>query len=842
MTGGTPGLFPVALRFAWRDLRGGWRGLRIVVACLALGVAAVAMVGELRVSVTAGLATHGREILGGDLEVDSGFRPLPAGLAAWLAERGARLSAVDRMQSLVAAPDGDRQLVELTAVDANWPLEGEASFGPNGPPHALGPDDIAIDPMVAARLGLRANDTVRLGNLTLHPRILQSQPDRATSFSLIGPPALVPRSVLPATGLLAPGAMVSHALRAAWNRPIDIHATETRLRAAFPDAGLHLRDAADASPSLAQFIERLAQFLSLAGLAALLVGGIGAATGIRGWLQARAASFAILRCLGASGALIFIMALAEIAALELVGIALGLLAGAVLPLVILSRFGNALPVPPVLGVAPGPLLLAGALGGLTALASALPPLGRSLRVPGAALFRAFAAETHGRAPAPLLAVQACLIAALAALVILTAASRGLALGFCIAAAATLLLFRLGASLAMRAARLLARAGGAPGFRLGLGNLHRPGNATRLMLVSMGLGLSTLATITMVQGNMTAEIGGQMPRSAPSFFFIDIQPRQTDSFARIVDSVPGTSDLQHLPYIASRVTAVNGVPAERVRASADTEWALHGARGLALTIAATPPADTRLVAGKWWPPAYDGPPLVSFDANLAKGWGVHVGDTLTVDVLGREVPLRIASLRRIDWKSLSMNFAMVGSPGLLSGAPHTELATVRVPEAQQGALLRKVSDALPNVTGIRVADILRTIGQLLGQIGQAVAAGGSLTLAAGGLVLAGAVASGQQRRVREAVILKTLGATRGALRLAYLAEFGALGLIAGLLSVGIGAAASYAIMHFVMHADWTPLPVRLAATVALCVLGMLAFGYLGTETALRARAGPVLRQE
>jgi putative ABC transport system permease protein len=380
----------------------------------------------------------------------------------------------------------------------------------------------------------------------------------------------------------------------------------------------------------------------------------------------------------------------------------------------------------------------------------------------------------------------------------------------------------------------------PSLRLGIGNLHRPGAPTPLLLLSAGLGLSTLASVALIQGNLQHQIREQLPTNAPSFFFVDIQNDQLPQFERIVRAQPGVHDLQQVPSLRARVVAVNGVPAEQVVTTPETAWALRGDRGL--TYAATLPENTRLVAGTWWPPDYDGPPLVSFDAGIAKGWHVGLGDVIRVNVLGRDIDLKIASLRAVDWQSLGINFVMVASPGLLAHAPHTHIATVRIDPAGQGGLLRAVTDALPNVTGIRVEDVLSAIADLLNQVAAALTVTGAVTLLAGTFVLVGAVAAGQRRRTREAVILRTLGATRRQIRAAWLTEFGLLGLIAGLIAAFVGSAASYGVTHYIMHTEWTFMPVTLIYTLAGALALMLLFGYGGTAAALRARPAPLLRNE
>ncbi len=835
----------LAFRLARRELRGGVRGLVIVLLCLALGVAVIAAVGTLRAAIDAGLAADGRTLLGGDLEIDAGSQKLPDRLRDWLRAHGATLSDVVQMRSMLVAPSGERQLIELKAVDAAWPLVGAPVLSPAMPlPDALAPRaghyGLLAEQVVLDRLGLHPGELVRLGNATFRvSAVLVSVPDQVTTAALLGPRVLISAAALPQTGLVVPGSMVRYALRLTAPAPSVAPALAAALRQAFPDTGWRIRDPSEATPGVARFIDQTSQFLTLVGLTSLLVGGIGVANGVRAWLDARARTIATLRCLGASARTVFAVCLIQVLALAIVGIVVGLLAGTALPLLGMAFLQGLLPAPPVLGVYPAPLLLAACYGLLTALAFALWPLGRAARVPGAALLRVAVLPERTVPSWRLAAVNASLAVALIALTVTTATDRHFALYFCGAALATLLLFRLGGVAVTRLARAAPRLT-APWARLGVANLHRPGNATALLLVSVGLGLSTLASVALIEGNVRREVLEQLPANAPSFFFVDIQNDQLARFEQIARASPGVEDIQQVPMLRARIVAVNGVPADQVRATPETRWALSGDRSL--TYAATPPAGTRVVAGHWWPSDYDGPPEVSFDAGLAAGWHVRIGDTIRVNVLGRDIDLTVENLRDIAWQSLSLNFAMVASPGLLAHAPHTHIATVRVAGPDQGALLRAVTDALPNVTGILVADVLAAVAALLGQVAAALAATGSLALAAGALVLVGAVAASQRRRTAEAVILKTLGATRAQIRAAWLVEFGLLGLAAGVLAGLVGTAASYAVLHYIMHAGWVFLPGTLAGTLITALAMMLIFGYAGTAAALRSKAAPLLRNE
>ncbi len=835
---------PLAFRFARRELRGGVRGLSTVLLCLALGVSVIAAVGSLRAAIDAGLAADGRRILGGDVAIDGGNTPLPDSLRGWLRDRGAIISNVTLMRSLLVAPSGERTLIELKAVDAAWPLVGTAEATPPQPiATALGQQDghygLLADPLVLERLGLKPGDFARLGSATMRVAgALTAEPDRVVTPAFFGPRVLISQAALATTGLIAPGTMARYEIRATVS-PLAATVIPTELRAAFVTEGWRIRGPSEAAPSVSRFLDQTSLFLTLVGLTSLLVGGIGVANGVGAWLDARGRTIATLRCLGASSGLVLAVCLIQVLSLAAAGIILGLTVGAAVPVAVAWLPEGWLPVPPAIGLYPAPLLLAACFGMLTALCFSLWPLGRAARIPGAALFRDLIVSEHTRPHAWVIAVNALVAAALVAVTVAAAVDRRFALYFCAAALATLGLFRLAAFLVMRLARL-APASKIPWIRLGVSNLYRPGAATPLLMLSVGLGLATLATVSLIQFNIRQQILEQIPTDAPSFFFVDIQNDQMERFRALANAIPGVSEIKDVPSLRARVVSIKNVPVEQAAVSPETAWALKGDRGL--TYAATPPENTRLVAGQWWPPDYDGPPLVSMDAAMAKGWHVGIGDTIRVNVLGRDIDLTVASLRDIAWQTLSINFFMVASPGVLSHAPHTHIATVRVDPVHEAALLRTVTDALPNVTGIRVADVLATLTALLDQIANALAATGLLTLLAGLLVLVSAVAAGQRRRTREAIILRVLGATSSQIRAAWLVEFGLVGLGSGVIAALVGAAASFGVTHYILHTDWAFSGRILILTLAGGLATMLVFGYAGLTATSRARPAQLLRNE
>ncbi len=836
-------------------MRGSLAGMRIVLLCLALGVAAIGTVGGLRAAIQGGVAAQRRALLGGDLSMESPD-PLPPALAAYLRGRGMRISETATLRSMLYGAGGRRMLVEVRGVDAAYPLVGALTLAPSVPlATALG-QGLLAEPLIGDRLAATPGASLRLGSHAVHlAGILTHVPDGAGSTSL-APTVMLSRQALDAAGLIAPGALVSYALRVALPDEPALRLPAARQARAdllardiareFPREPWRIRDVGDAAPALTRVVEQVSQFMTLIGLASLLLGGLGVASGVASWLEARRETLAVLRCLGASAANVALIVSLQLGLLCGAGILAGGIAGLVVPMVAVRALAGLLPIAPDDAPHLAPLLLAAGFGILVAVLFTLPPLLRTVRVSPVTLFREEIGE--GR-PAGwwLRVVLGVIVLALVGLAMLTSPSPLLALGFCAVAAVVLLVFRL-VSLILRllSRRIMHRTGpgGSVWLRLGLRALYRPGSPASALLLALGAGLSTLAGIALIEGNIREAVLGQLPAHAPSFYFIDIQPDEAARFDAVLKALPSVGEVRQLPSLRARVVAVDGVPAATaaLRASAQTRWAFRGDRGLSLS--AAPPPATHIAEGKWWPADYAGAPLLSFDVGLAHGWGVHIGSVITLNVLGRDVDLRVANLRDIAWRSLQLNFAFIASPGLLSAAPHTLVATVVSSgrPADDAAILQAVTDALPNVTGIRVADVLAELAVLVHRLALALQATAAVALLSGGLVLAATLASGQRQRRREAAILRCLGATGSQLRAAWLVEFAVLGAVAGLAAAGVGALLSWLVLHFVLRAPWVLLGTTLAATLFGAIVLMLLAGLAATRQALRASPAELLRRE
>lgn len=838
---------PVWLRFARRELRGGLKGFRIFLACLMLGVAAIAGVGSVSESLLAGLRADASQILGGDIDVESVHRPITPEALAYLENQG-RLSHVADMRAMARNPNGDqRSLSELKAVDGVYPLVGSMELDPALPlDQALAERDgvwgAVIDPNLLDRLGLAVGDRLRVGDLDVEVRAaLVREPDRAVSFASFGPRVMIARPALEATGLVQPGTLIDYHYRVVLPAGTDHAAWIRDFRQRYAaDNGWRVRGLGEAAPGLRRFIDRVAQFLTLVGLTALLVGGVGVGNAVKSYLDGKSTTIATLKCLGAEGAVVFRTYLSLVMILALAGIAAGLVLGAVLPYAGAAVLNQLLPVKVAPALYAGPLTLAGLFGLLTALAFSLWPLAKAKDIRPAGLFRQLVSGESGRVGLPYLAALGLSGTALAALAIFSSNDRVLAGWFVLGSLGAVVIFLGAARLLMLVVAALGRPR-QPTLRLALANLHRPGAPTASIALSLGLGITVLVAVALTQANMARQVTEQLPEQAPSYFFIDIQPNQIERFQQTVDAIPGVSKVERTPMVRGRVVRINGVPADEVTVDPEVRWVLRGDRGL--TYAAAPPPGARIVAGEWWPEDYQGPPLISFDAEIAAGFGVGVGDTLTINVLGREITATIGNLRQIDWGSLSINFVIIFAPGTMEVAPHTILATVNTdgPVAEE-AVQRAVTDALPNVNAIRVKDALEAVNMILQAVGQAVRITASVAILAGTLVLGGAVVAGHHRRVYDAVVLKVLGATRRDVLSAFLLEYGLLGAMVALIASVVGTIVAWAVLTFVMRSDFVFVPGVVIWTSLLCTVITVALGLAGTWRALGQKAAPLLRNE
>ncbi len=844
------GAWSLPLRFAMRELRGGLRGFYVLIFCIGLGVMAIAGVGSFSESLAGGLAREGRTILGGDVSFALFHREANADERGALARYG-RVSEAATLRAMARA-SGDRQaLVEVKAVDGLYPLYGRVALDPEIPlADALadrnGVFGAAVDIALLTRLDLKVGDVITVGNASIEIRsVLRNEPDKLAGGIGFGPRILVSVDALRATGLLQPGSLVRWHYRVALN---SNDATDSTVKALvadaekqFPEAGWEIRSRDNASPQLERNIERFTQFLTLVGLTALLVGGVGVANAVRSHLERRRNTIATMKSLGATGARVFAIYLVQVMTIAAIGTAGGLVVGAALPFVITWAFGAILPLPVEPALQWSQLALAAMFGLLTALAFALWPLGRAHDIPVSALFRDAVSGRWQLPRKPYLLAATLVTLGLAALSILLSYDKRIATVFVAASAATFVLLYLIAILIMRLAASLPRSK-VTALRLAVANIHRPGALTPSVVLSLGLGLAVLVIVVLIDGNLRRQFQEALPERSPAFFFVDIQNSDAARFDEFIHKTAPGATLERQPMLRGRIVAANGVKAEDLKPTPQAAWALQSDRGI--TYSNDVPPGSRLVEGEWWPADYQGPPLLSMEKRIADGLGLKVGDQVTVNVLGRNITARIANVRVVDWQSLGINFVLVYSPSAFRGAPHTHIATLTFPgdtsAKQDASILRDMATAFPAVTTVRVKDAIEAVGSLVGNLVVGIRGASVITLIAAALVLAGALAASHHNRVYDAIILRTLGATRARLISAYALEYTLLGIATGVFGVLAGSIAAWLVVTKIMNLSfvWLPLPALAAAAGALAVT--VVFGLAGTFAALGQKPASVLR--
>jgi putative ABC transport system permease protein len=841
---------PLALAISLRELRAGAGGLAAFVLCIALGVMAVAAIGSLGASFDAALARQGRLLVGGDISFERMHRRATAEERAALDGEGL-VSESASLRAMARIAGGKSALVEAKAVDGAYALYGQVVITEPKDAGAVWrkPGVILVQQSLLDRLNVGIGATLSIGETTVTiGGILGTQPDRLADRLAYGPRVLMSLDTLERTGLIQPGSLIRwiYRIRLSGLRGNDkaaLDAARLAIEGKFPESGFAITDWTDPAPSVRREVQRFTQFIGLVGLAALLLSGIGVANAIGSYMAKKREVIATIKTLGASSRLVLAVYLIQALMLAGLGILLGLVLGALTPALLSATYGDALPI--ALAVEPHPvsLLTAAASGLLTTLLFVLLPLGRASVVPPAVLMRAHLTEEQVRPPLGFIATAAAAGLALFALaigvseerVITASISAGIVAGL-------LLLFGFGYLLQNVAARF--RRTKPPALALALASIAGPGSIARQVAISLGLGLGFLVAIALINRSLMTEFEENLQVDAPAYYFLDIDAKDLTAFRDTALAVEPNAKLADAPMLRGRIMVVNGVAADKVPATPDSRWVLASDRGL--TYADKIPEGSTITAGSWWAPGYSGPPLVSFDADSGSGLGLKLGDTLTVNVLGRNVEARIANFRKIDWESLAINFVMVFSSNTLVNAPHRVLVTLEYPKgtdsAREAKLVQALADRFPLVTAIKVGDIVEAAKDLLRKVMTAIRMTAGITLLIGALVLAGAVAATQQRRKYQAVLFKTLGATRGRIVRAELLEFGLLGVAIAVFALAAGTITAWGLCQWTFEVKFVFSGVAAAETVVVALMLLLGVGAAATWRVLSAKAAPYLRGE
>jgi len=831
----------IAFRFAMRELRGGLRGFRVFLACLALGVAAIAAVGTVRAGIEAGLEKEGAALLGGDAEVEFTYRFAREDELAWLDTISTQVSETVDFRSMVVVERGEnteRGLSQIRAVDSAYPLVGKVTLDPEIPlDAALADHGVVLERILADRLGLVAGDTVKLGTQTFTLRaILERYPDNASGGFGLGPRTIVLTSDLKGTGLLEEGSMFSTNYRLTLPPNPNLEALEKATEDQFRDQGLRWRDSRRGAGGTARFVERIGAFLILMGLSGLAVGGVGVSAAVRAYLSGKTSVIATLKTLGATRNTIFLTYFIQIGILTILGVAIGLALGGTIPLLAAPLIAEALPIPSDFTLQIAPLAEAALYGILAALIFTLWPLARTEQIRPATLFRD-AFGTTNRLPAlRYLIATALLLAALIGAAVWFSGTVWLTLWTAGGIAGALFILVIAAFFARITAKALAkRTRGWPTMRLALNAIGARGGETTSVVLSLGLGLAVLSAVGQIDGNLRASFSDELPEVAPSYFFVDIQPDQIDGFKARLDGDKDVPKVDSAPMLRGVITQINGENAEDV---AGGHWVVRGDRGV--TYAAALPEGSDITEGAWWPEDYAGPPLMSFAAEEGAEIGLKLGDTVTVNILGRDITATIASFRNVSWETGGIGFVMTMNPSALQGAPHSWISTVYASPESEAKILRDLATMYPNITAIRIRDVIDQVIEVVNGISAATRYAALATLVTGFLVLIGAALAGERARTYEAAVLKTVGATRTRILWSFALRAALLGLAAGIVALAAGILGGWAVTTFVMEGDYMVIWSNAFLIIGGGVMASLVAGLAFAIKPLAAKPARVLR--
>ena len=810
----------IALKIAQRELTAALKdrlhGFRILMLCLIFGVASIATIGSLRGAIEAGLNSNGQVFLGGDAEIELTYRRASPQENDWMAQQSLQKSEILDFRSMAVARDTSKRiLTQVKAVDAAYPLVGEIVLSNGmGLPEALaGQNDlpgVVAAPALLRRLQLNLGGIMQLGEQEfVVMATLEKEPDNFGNFAL-GPRSIVSAQDLEGSGLLSQGTIFSSKYRLILLNGADFDKVKAVFETDWATAGGKWKDARNASPGAARAIDRLSTFLVLIGLSGLVVGGIGVSAAVRAFVAKKTGNIAVLKTLGATPRQIFWIYTLQIIAYTVVAVILGVLLGAVSPFLARPFLPESLSTVAVISVYPAALLEAATYGALAAAIFSIWPLAQTEQIRPANLFR-------GGTPQSWPAARYIMV-----LVILLGGALWGAVQFSGSIAMTMWLLG-GISLALLFLALMAglfqlilkrvvrskSLQGRLALRAAVSAISSGTERAGPVVMGIGLGLAVLAAVGQIDGNLRNSMTKSLPDKAPSFFFLDIQSGQLEEFNQRLSDNTEVDRVETAPMLRGLVTQINGKPAAEVGGD---HWVLRGDRGI--SYAAGMPEKTSLTAGQWWPANYSGPAQISFSAEAAEEIGISLGDSLTLNVLGRDITATITSLRDVDFSNAGMGFVILLNAAALAGAPHSHIATVYAAEAAEIPILDELGQAFPNVTGIQIREAVLMVSGIVSSIASAASIGAIATLITGFLILIGAASASSEQRAYETAILKTLGATPREILVSFALRSAMVGALAASMALGAGLLGGWAVSNFVFESSFEVI----WSNAALIILG------------------------
>ncbi len=851
-----------AYKLARRESRAGFRGFRIFAVALILGVFTIAAVGSLSSAFLSGLKKEQARLLGGDFEVSATDVTLQDDLLSWLRARGDVSETIDA-QFMVHRLDGEtRSVVQLKAVDQAYPLLGRLELSSDAGSqtvksiHSYNIDEDGqtiwtafADQKLFEKLAIEPGGKISIGDATFRvSKVIEREPDRASAGFLLAPRLIVSLDGARATGLLKRSGLVRRSARIKlFDQKKENFADALKIK--FPENGWRVRSANDAARGLRRMLDNLDVFLTMVGLAALVIGGVGAANAVHAYMQRKLPVIATMKCIGLTSDFIMKTYTLQVLMVAIIAVFIGLVAGAAVPFVVIQPMASLLPFQAEIGVYLPALVRAGIFGVLAALTFALWPLAKARLTPPAQLFRTLVEAQKILPTRRDLGVIGLLSLLFFASILIFSKDRNFAFFFALSGFIVYGLLRLAAWGFVRVIKVFWKPKGSAS-RLAMASLTRPGSATGSVIVSIGLGLSLLATISLIDANLSREIRSALPDRAPGLFFSDIEFQDKENFDELIDKIAPNAEYERFMMLRSGIRLLNGKPLTSVEGAERSGWARQNDWGV--TVQAKIPEELGVVtSGTPWPENYRGAPLISLSKWQAERFELEVGETITLTIAGRDVTATIATLHDVNWDRNGINFVAIFAPGTLEAARPTSIGSLRLRHeegiqknhvAQEDGIVETLSASYPDVTIIRTRDVTASVAQIIDGIGLVIRALSGVALLAGVIVLLGAVAADFRRKLKDAMIMKTLGAGRARILTAFAVEYALLGLIPAIAAVIVGATGSWFVVAKQMELDWQLTPQILFLIIGGTLFTTFTVGIMTAWKALGTRPWPILRSD
>ncbi|MFZ5815236.1 MAG: ABC transporter permease [Bacillota bacterium] len=837
----------LTLRLALRELRRGRRKFVFFLLGIAIGVAGLVGIRGFNVSLQQALLREARTLMAADMRVSLNQPATREQLASLegLRERGIQYIYNIETNSMAVNPASrETTLVEVKAVAPGYPFYGTLEVEPAA---RLTDETALVGGELLDRLGLQVGDSLKIGTATFTiAGVITKEPDRVTAGMGLGPRVMITDRGIQRAGLITFGSRARHIYLLKLASDAQVAEVRAELKAAFSGTRARISDFREANSQVKRFLDRMTSFLSLVSMVALLVGGLGVANAVRVFIQQKLDAIAIMKVVGATNRRVTAIFLTQITILSVLGSALGVALGYLIQLIMPRVVGQLLALKIDLTLSPWVALQGLVVGLATAILFTMLPLTAIADVKPALVFRREMAEQRARPDRRALLRSGLLLliagAGLGLIASFMANNYTWGFGFMGGLIGAVLLLWGASALAVRITRRIRPPRAWLAVRQGLANLHRPGSQASAVVLALGIGVSLVLGVYLMQESLMREVRVTSPAGSPNIFFLGLKAEDAPAFHALLKGHDGVEDAPDpIPIVRGRLAGIDGKPKEQLNLDDEGrrmfDWEFN------LTFSGPLPANSELIAGQWWSEADYGKPLVSVEQEAATGLGLQVGSQVQMTLEGgRPITATVHSIRRTTDFRAGASFNFVFVPESLQNVPVSYVALARVRPEQAGPLQRAVVANFPTVTIINLNDVLETVADVLDRIGIVIRFVAGFSVAAGLIILASSIAATKFRRTREAVLFKTLGATRAKVWRIFAVEYAALGLVAGIVGSLLAAGAAWYVMNYLMDIRYIPGALPVLAGVGATVVLTVLVGVLSTLDVLAAKPLQVLRDE